>query len=114
MAKKKAAKKPTVVVGDGTQVIPIKRNDIITDTSAPPTLLDLDAKDPDELRESLIHPPFSSNTIVFSMRMEADLLKRVKQYARELSFKEERDISYQKIINDIVLEKFPNEKNKGE
>ncbi len=113
MAKKKKKENPKVVVGDGTKPIVRKREEIL-DISAGEMILDVNAKDEEEktIEGRLRANHIPTNTTVFYMRMGEDLLKRVKQVARERSFKEEVDIPYQKIINEAVAEKYPVSKEK--
>jgi len=59
--------------------------------------------------EAKLHPA-PSDSIVFYMRMKKDLLDRVKQIARERSYKEQLDITYQMLICEAVSEKYPLEK----
>ena len=97
-----------------------KKDSIITDTSAPPMVLDTEAKDPDVQSNSLLtqearlHPSVPSDSIVFSMRMKKDLLDHVKQLARKKSYEEKRDISYQSLIAEAVEEKYPMQEKDNE
>ena len=75
-------------------------------------MLDTTAKDPDVNPDGLItlegrlhpNPP---DSMVFSMRMSQRLLNHIKQKARELSYKEQKDITYQMLIAQAVEEKYP-------
>lgn len=91
-------------------------NNIIQDTSAGPIILDLNEKDLNVDSKGILDTERTSkkafDSIVFSMRMNIDLLNHIKQIAREKSFKEKRDISYQSLISDAVEEKYPLPKNK--
>ena len=87
-----------------------KKMDIIQDTSAGDLILDLNAEDPDVDSNGIIETNISkyrkNDSIVFSMRMEASLLEGVRQIARERSAKEKKNISYQKLIEEAVREKY--------
>ena len=88
-----------------------KREDIL-DTSEPPMNLDVTAPDMDVRSDGLIVQEGRSNalpadSIVFYMRMRQDLLNHIKQIARELSYKEQKDITYQMLICEAVEEKYP-------
>jgi len=96
---------------------PIKaQNSLIQDTSADPILLDVNAKDEnvnnDGIIENRLKNHRGSNTIVFSMRMDQDLLNHIKQIARKQSVKERIDVPYQMLISEAVLEKYPMPKEK--
>jgi hypothetical protein len=111
MAKKKKKESPQIVVGNGEKR-DTKKDDILN-TSAGELMLDINKKDPDVQPDSLLtiearlHPNIPANTMVFSMRMEEDLLNHVKQIAREMSYKSKKNISYQAVINDAVISKYP-------
>ena len=86
-----------------------KKNDIIQDTSAPPMNLDVNAPDPDnEITEAKLHPS-PADSIVFYMRLPKKLLDHVKQIARERSYKEKKDITYQMLIAEAITNKYPME-----
>jgi len=91
-----------------------KPKDIMCDTSAPPMDLDVTGKDPNVQPDSLmtteakLHPS-PADSIVFYMRMSKDLLDTVKQAARERSYKEQQDITYQMLICEAVAKKYPTE-----
>ncbi len=88
-----------------------KRNDIIQDTSAPPINLDVNAPDLENtLLESRLHPS-PADSIVFYMRLPKVLLDHVKQIARERSYKEVKDITYQMLIAEAIADKYPMEDN---
>ena len=90
---------------------PIKvQDDIIQDTSAPPIACDTTIKN-DNVNENGIMElrlkSHRSNNMVFSMRMDQDLLNHIKQIAREQSAKSRVNIPYQMLISEAVLEKYP-------
>ncbi len=103
-----------IIVGDGTTPRKVRQNNIL-DTSPDPLIVDTSIK-PDLLMtiESRLHPNIPSDTIVFSMRMDKDLLDHIKQVAREISFKTKKNIGYQTIINEAVMEKYGIKKEKKE
>ena len=91
-----------------------KKKDIMCNTSAPPMNLDTTGRDPNVQPDSLMttegqlhHSP--ADSIVFYMRMSDTLLKHIKQAARERSYKEQKDITYQMLICEAVAEKYPTE-----
>lgn len=82
----------------------------ILDTSAPSIDLDVNAKDEDVNADGIIETQLRSyrvNDMVFSMRMNQDLLERVKQAAREESVRLKKDVPYQLLISMAVEEKYP-------
>ena len=82
-----------------------KKNDLIQDTSAPPMNLDVTAKDEeDKITEAKLHP---CDSITFYMRAKKDLLDHIKQIARERSYNEQKDITYQMLINDALEKAYP-------
>ena len=87
-----------------------KKNSIIQDTSAGEMILDVTAKDSKVQSDSLmtteakLHP---SESITFYMRMSKDLLDHVKQTARERSYNEQKDITYQMLIIEAVAKTYP-------
>ena len=81
-----------------------RARDKILDMSAPSISIDVNSKDiEDEITESKLHPV---DSIVFYMRMKKDLLDYVKQKARERSYMEQTDITYQMLINEAIEEKY--------
>ena len=86
------------------------KNDIIQDTSAPPINLDVTAKDEEnKITEAKLHP---SDSITFYMRAKKDLLDHIKQIARERSYNEQKDITYQMLITDALEKVYPLPKEK--
>lgn len=82
----------------------------IMDTSAGEMMLDLNAKDPDVNENGIIEQRLKNyriNDIVFSMRMDQDLLEHIKQIAREQSAELKINIPYQMLISEAVVEKYP-------
>jgi len=82
----------------------------ICDTSAPPVNLDVTARDEDVNENGIIETRlknYRKDTIVFSMRMEQDLLDHIKQVAREESVRMKRDVPYQILIAEAVKDKYP-------
>jgi hypothetical protein len=102
------------------EVRKIIKDDLIQDTSAPPLICDVTAQDEDVNEDGIIEKKLKDyrlNTVVFSMRMEQDLLTHIKQIAREKSAKLHIDVPYQMLISEAVIEKYPfsnneNKKNK--
>jgi len=86
-----------------------KQKNIICDTSQPPIDIDVNAKDEDPENvtiEARLHPN-PPDSQVFYMRMSGTLLNHVKQVARERSYHEQQDITYQMLICEAVAEKYP-------
>jgi hypothetical protein len=126
MAKEKKEEKPTIVVGDGTTIVVgdgtrrvVKKDNGILDTSAGEMILDVNAKDEEEktiegiLNESL---DGKRNDMTISFRINEEILKHIKQVAREISVGEKEDVNYQKLMVSVFLDKYPmkiKEKNDG-
>lgn len=82
----------------------------IMDTSAPPVDLDITAPDEDVNENGIIETRlknYRKDTIVFSMRMEQDLLDHIKQVAREKSAELKVDVPYQLLMIQAIEEKYP-------
>ena len=87
-------------------------SDGIMDTSADEMMLDVNAKDEDVRSDGLIETRLKNyrrDDMVFSMRMNEELLHRIKQAARVESAKRKVDIPYQMLICEAVDEKYPKE-----
>ncbi len=85
-------------------------NTEICDTSPPPLALDITAKDEDVNANGIIETRlknYRKDTIVFSMRMEQDLLDHIKQVAREKSAELKADVPYQLLMIQAIEEKYP-------
>lgn len=81
----------------------------IMDTSAPPVDLDTTSKDDDVNEDGIIETRLKNyrvNDMVFSMRMNQDLIERVKQAAREESVRLKKDVPYQLLISMAVEDKY--------
>ena len=85
----------------------------IMNISAPPMTLDVNAKDEDVNKDGIIEQRLKNhraNNMVFSMRMDQDLLNHIKQVARQESARLKIDVPYQMLIAEAVEEKYPEEK----
>ena len=88
--------------------------DLIQDTSAGPMICDTDNSNADIILETRLNNYRKTNTVVFSMRMNEDLLNRVKQRAREKSAELKADVPYQLLIIQAVEERYPVKNNRKE
>lgn len=109
MAKKKKKENPKVVVGDGTKRV-VKKRDYILDTSAGEMILDVTKKDEEEkIIEGILNVSLDGvrNDITFSFRANTEVVKHIKQVARELSMITKEDINYQKLMVSTFLDRYP-------
>lgn len=86
----------------------------IMDTFAGKMVLDVNAMNEDVNENGIIEQRLENyriNDIVFSMRMDYDLLKHIRQIAREQSARLKVDVPYQLLISEAVKEKYPFPKN---
>lgn len=88
-----------------------RKDDIIQDTSAPPMICDVNAKDEEEgsvlvPTEGRLKSP-THNTVTVYFRMDADVQEHFKQIAREIAYKEGKDITYQQVMVEAALQVHP-------
>jgi cytidylate kinase len=81
--------------------------DEIMDTSPDPILCDTSNDNSNIVLETRLNNYRGSNDMVFSMRMNGDLLDHIKQIAREKSVELKKDVPYQLLIIQAVEEKYP-------
>ena len=83
----------------------------IMNTSPDPIICDTE-NNANILLETRLGNYREANDIVFSMRMNGDLLKHIKQIAREKSVELKRDVPYQFLMIQAIEEKYPIPKEK--
>jgi len=80
--------------------------DDIMDTTPDSIICDTDNSNVNIILETRLENYRESNNIVFSMRMNEDLLKHIKQIAREKSAELKVDIPYQLLMIQAIEEKY--------
>ena len=90
-----------------------KKNNIL-DTKAGDIVLDINSPNDDVEADGVTlkngGKSIGPNTMTFYMRMNVDLLDHIKQIARERSYNEQKDITYQMLIIDALEKAYPMEK----
>jgi len=86
--------------------------DEIMDTTADPMICETGSGNADIILETRLGNYRSANDMVFSMRMNGDLLKHIKQIAREKSAGLKADVPYQLLMIQAIEEKYPLPKEK--
>ena len=81
--------------------------DEIMDTTADPIMCDTGGSNANIILETRLGNYRDANDMVFSMRMNGDLLKHIKQIAREKSAKLKADVPYQLLMIQAIEEKYP-------
>lgn len=114
MAKKKAKKENQQFVVEKPADTKNKKrteNDIIQDTTAPPLLLDVTAKDDEKTIEGLLDLERSQrrNDMTVSFRIPEEEYDWMKEISRRIAIKEKKDVNYQKLLRSVFLERYPME-----
>ena len=86
--------------------------DEIMDTAPDPMICDTGGSNANIILETRLGNYRDANDMVFSMRMNGDLLKHIKQIAREKSVELKANVPYQLLMIQAIEEKYPMSKEK--
>ena len=79
----------------------------IMDTTPDPMICETGKGDDSIILETRLGNYREANTMVFSMRMNEDLLNHIKQVAREKSVELKANVPYQLLMIQAIEEKYP-------